>query len=91
MAERILKLVTPTNAEPKVRGALAQSIVKNVSLIGNCLGSTEDLERAIRLQGRTGIGPIIDQEYKLTQGANFVRRSFFDSSRFGKCVFVYEN
>jgi len=87
----LLSIDTPNNAEPIVRGALAQSIVKNVSILGNCLGSTEDLERAIRLQSRTGIGPIIDQEYKLIQGRDFIRRSFFDSNRFGKCVLVYEN
>lgn len=87
----MLSMETPNNAEPIVRGALVQSIMKNVSLLGNCLGSTEDLERAIRLQSRTGIGPIIDQEYKLIEGRDFVQRSFFNFRRFGKCVLVYEN
>lgn len=87
----LLSIDTPKNAEPIVRGALAQSIVKNVSLLGNCLGTTEDLERALRLQSKSGIGPIIDQEYQLIQGTEFVERSFFDSSRFGKCVLGYEN
>lgn len=82
---------TPNNVEPIVRGALGQSIVKNVSLLGNCLGTTEDLERAIQLQNITKMSPIIDREYKLSQGINFMQRSFFDFNRFGKCVLVYEN
>jgi len=56
----LLSIDTPNNVEPIVRAALVQSIVKNVSLLGNCLGSTEDLESAIRLQSKTWIGPIID-------------------------------
>lgn len=75
---------TPSDAEPMVRGALEMSIVKNVSILGNCLGSKEDLEKAILLQNRI----IIDQEYQLEKGIDFVQRSFFDSSRFGKCVLI---
>ncbi|MEK4002882.1 alcohol dehydrogenase catalytic domain-containing protein [Bacillus sp. FSL K6-2822] len=73
---------TPSDAEPMVRGALQMSIFKNVSILGNCLGSKEDLEKAIQLQNKI----IIDQEYQLEKGVDFVQRSFFDSSRFGKCV-----
>lgn len=77
---------TPSNAEPIARGALATSIVKNVSILGNCLGSKEDLETAIHLQNRTGSRTIMDSEYQIEEGVDFVQRSFFDHSRFGKCV-----
>jgi NADPH:quinone reductase-like Zn-dependent oxidoreductase len=80
---------TPRDAEPVVRGALEMSIVKNVSILGNCLGSREDLERAIQLQNNKGMRIIIDQEYELEKGVDFVQRSFFNSSRFGKCVLLY--
>lgn len=42
---------TPNISEPIVRGAMVQSIIKNISLMGNCLGSSEDLKKAIQLQG----------------------------------------
>lgn len=84
----LLSSDTPSNAEPVVRGALAMSIAKNVSILGNCLGSKEDLETAIQLQNRTGTSIIMDQEYQLEKGVDFVKRSFFDSSRFGKCVLI---
>lgn len=77
---------TPSDAEPVTRGALAMSIVKNVSILGNCLGSKEDLETAIQLRNEKETKIIIDQEYPLEKGVDFVKRSFFDSSRFGKCV-----
>lgn len=85
----LLSSKTPIDAEAMVRGALEMSIVKNVSILGNCLGSREDLERAIQLQNRTGTRIIIDQEYQLENGVDFVQRSFFESSRFGKCVLIY--
>lgn len=80
---------TPKDAEATVRGALEMSIVKNVSIMGNCLGSREDLEGAIQLQDATDRKVILDQEYKVEEGLEFVQRSFFDSTRFGKCVLVY--
>lgn len=76
----------PSNLEPVARGALAMSIAKNVSILGNCLGSKEDLETAIQLRNEKGTRIIIDREYKLENGVDFVKRSFFDFSRFGKCV-----
>lgn len=80
---------TPSHAEPVARGALAMSIVKNVSILGNCLGSKEDLETAIQLQNEKETRIIIDQEYQLEKGIDFIKRSFFDSSRFGKCVLTF--
>ncbi|KPN14192.1 hypothetical protein AKG37_08965 [Bacillus australimaris] len=82
----LLSSDTPINAEAVIRGALEMSIVKNVSIVGNCLGSKEDLERAIQLQIRTGTSVIIDQKYQFEEVVGFLQRSFFDSSRFGKCV-----
>lgn len=87
----LLSTGTPNSAETIVRGALTQGISKNVSILGNCLGTKEDLENAIALHNKTGIAPIIDHEYKLNQSVDFVQRSFFDSSRFGKGVLIYEN
>lgn len=79
---------TPSDAEPVVRAAISMSIVKNVSILGNCLGTKEDLESAIQLQDRTGTRIIIDREYQIEESLDFVQRSFFDSSRFGKCVLI---
>ncbi|KOO46497.1 alcohol dehydrogenase catalytic domain-containing protein [Priestia koreensis] len=87
----LLSNETPKDAEATVRGALEMSIVKNVAILGNCLGSREDLEGAIQLQTKSEMGIIIDEEYRIEQGVEFIQRSFFDSARFGKCVLLYSN
>lgn len=86
----LLSKNAPVSVEPTVRFALTQSICKNITILGNCLGSTADLERAIRLQNKMRTGPIIDQEYTLKRSIEFINRSFFNSGRFGKCVLNYE-
>jgi NADPH:quinone reductase-like Zn-dependent oxidoreductase len=85
----VLSNETPRDTEPVVRGALEMSIVKNASILGNCLGSREDLERAIQLQNNKEMRLIMDKEYGVEEGVEFVQRSFFDSSRFGKSVMLY--
>ena len=86
---QLLSDKTPSDAEAVVRNAIVTSIVKNISIIGNCIGTTEDLEKAIKLQRESEFKPIIDTVYNVMQGADFVRRSFFDFRRFGKCVLIY--
>lgn len=86
---QLLSDETPGDAEAVVRNAIVQSIVKNVSIIGNCLGTTDDLTRALKLQEEKNFKPIIDKVYSASQGAEFVERSFFDFGRFGKCVLKY--
>lgn len=85
----LLSSETPNDAEPKVRNAVVQSIIKNISIMGNCLGSTQDLEHAIALQEKNKFPPIIDQQYTCYEGNTFVKRTFFDASKFGKCVLSY--
>lgn len=82
----LLSTKTPNDAESVVRDALKMSILKNVSILGNCLGTKEDLESAIQLQDTKGREIIIDQNYRLEESVDFLQRSFFDPSRFGKCV-----
>jgi len=82
---------TPKNIEPLVRDALSMSIVKNISILGNCLGTNDDLENAIQLQSKVRTGPIIDSEYRIEEGVNFVEQYFFSFSRFGKCVLHFND
>ncbi|THG91060.1 hypothetical protein AJ85_07375, partial [Alkalihalobacillus alcalophilus ATCC 27647 = CGMCC 1.3604] len=76
-----------TDKESTLRGALAMSIMKNISILGNCLGVKEDLESAVSLHGKhKKMNVIIDSKYELHESINFIRRTFFDPSKFGKCV-----
>lgn len=51
-------------------------IVKNVSILGNFLGTKEDLEKAIQLQSKVRMGPIIDSEYLIEEVLDFVQQPF---------------
>ena len=87
----LLSDITPTQLEAIVRNSLVQSVMKNISFIGNCLGQTKDLEKAIELQEKRNFKPMIDSRYTVEEGGRFVERSFFDKSRFGKCVMNYSD
>lgn len=80
----------PLEVEPIVRGAIAQAIMKNISILGNCLGTTKDLEGAIKLHNKKDISPIIDSQYNIEQGIEFIKRSFFDNKKMGKVICNYE-
>ena len=86
----IISEETPKTVEPIVRIALSQAIIKNVTLKGNCLGGTEDLEKAIDLFYKKGCAPIIDKVYTVEQGLDFVKNTFFNRRKFGKMVLCYK-
>lgn len=64
-------------------------IAKNVSIIGNCLGSTKDLENAINdiMEGHTKI--IIDSIFTGDKYGDFLKKSFSGKNRLGKVVYIY--
>lgn len=74
-----------------LRDALKLSIIKNVSILGNCLGKSEDLRYVINLYEREKIKPIIDRVFSLENGLEFINRSFFERSKIGKCVIRYQS
>jgi NADPH:quinone reductase-like Zn-dependent oxidoreductase len=65
------------------------AIVKNLSIIGNCLGVRGDLDRALDVFAAGGVRPVIDSVFTGDQAAAFLERSFNDRQRFGKVVFRY--
>lgn len=68
---------------------LRKVVSKNLTIIGNCLGTTQDLEQAIDdvFHGKAKIK--IDSIYKGDQYDKFIERSFMDSDRIGKVVYIY--
>lgn len=76
-------------SESEVFDSIKLVIVKNISLIGNCLGRQDDLDRVIELYG-DGASPIIDSIYDINQIKEFLMRSFLDKNKFGKSVINYK-
>ncbi len=66
-------------------------MIFNLHIIGNCIGTTEDLQGAIN--SFTPENPPIIVEKKLTihEGAEFLETTYNQGSRFGKIVMRYED
>lgn len=80
--------------EPGVNGEnltylLTSMISRNIQLIGNCLGSSADLEHALS-DYKNGIFSIYtDQVYRDGDVEGFVKSSFSDTQKFGKIVYMF--
>lgn len=66
-------------------------IVGNVSVIGNCLGLTTDLKSALADYATGTFDVVVDSIFHGNEAAEFLRRSFANSDRFGRVVFAYAN
>ncbi len=67
----------------------ARIIQNNLSILGNCLGTTENLSRAVEdyITGRLQV--VIDSVFK-GDIKGFIERSFLSKERLGKVVFRYD-
>lgn len=65
-------------------------VIKNLSLIGNCLGTKNDLCDALDMvsDGRV-IPPPVDSVFGPAEGHRFLNRSFSDSNRLGNAILDY--
>jgi len=64
-------------------------IQRNVQLLGNCLGSKEDLIYALSMFVKGEMPITIDSVYQGSQVQDFFNRTFNESNRFGKVVYIY--
>ncbi|HET7584239.1 MAG TPA: zinc-binding alcohol dehydrogenase family protein [Gemmatimonadaceae bacterium] len=69
---------------------LAAVMQKNLSIIGNCIGLTSDLERALHDFTAGRIAPVIDSVFTEAAAAQFFDRTYNDPDRFGKVVYRYD-
>ncbi len=77
--------VRPVNAESVMRHA----IVKNLSILGNCLGSADDLADALAAHAEGRLSVVVDSVHGGNDASAFLARTFVDRQRFGKVVFSY--
>lgn len=71
---------------PQVLSAI---IFGNVQLMGNCLGSSEDLADAIAAWEQGALEVVVDSTFGGRDVAAFFQRTFQAPDRFGKVVFQY--
>ena len=71
--------------------SLSEAISRNVSIIGNCIGVTMDLQKAILDYTNGNFAIIIDSIHNHNSVNEFLRKSFHGIPRFGKVVYKYDN
>ena len=64
-------------------------MVNNLQIIGNCLGLTEDLERALAAHSAGHFPVIVDSVFSDGDAAGFLDRTYNAPDRFGKVVYLY--
>jgi NADPH:quinone reductase-like Zn-dependent oxidoreductase len=79
----------PSREVPDLRQAIGEAVLKNIRIVGNCLGTTADLQHAIAAYRAGDLSVVIDSVYHGQHAREFLQRSFTDRNRFGKVVFSY--
>jgi NADPH:quinone reductase-like Zn-dependent oxidoreductase len=90
--DQYLEMIGRASSPPKVPFASLPGLVllKNIGLIGNCIGLTADLERATADYAAGRLKVHIDSLFTGKDAAAFLARTYNASDRFGKVVYTYD-
>ncbi|WP_158306000.1 quinone oxidoreductase family protein [Azospirillum sp. B510] len=80
----------PRSAVPVGPWLMMTVMMRNLSIIGNCIGSTDDLERALADHAAGRLPVRIDRVLSGTDTAAFLERTYLARDRLGKVVFRYD-
>lgn len=82
---------TGQNGQPRLSQHEIMKLVflKNLHIVGNCLGSTEDLQRALEAYEQEKLPVVIDSVFCGDDVGPFFERTFNARDRFGKVVYRY--
>lgn len=78
---------TDKNYSLDLHNILLKTMINNISLIGNCIGTTEDLRRAVTNTNNKDVA--IDSVYNLNKSDKFLDRTYNKFDRFGKDILLY--
>jgi NADPH:quinone reductase-like Zn-dependent oxidoreductase len=67
----------------------ATAILCNLQIIGNCLGTTDDLGHALADYEESRLRVLIDSVHRDGRADTFLDRTYNDPGRFGKVVYAY--
>lgn len=74
---------------PVLSEVMLTVMMANLSLIGNCIGLTEDLRSGIELHNDRPFPIPVDSTFRAEQGSQFLKRTYNEGDRFGKPVMQY--
>ena len=71
------------------RPVLAMLLIKNLTVMGNCIGTAEDLGRALCDYSAGSFAVTVDMSFEGDQVAEFIGRTFASPERFGKVIYRF--
>lgn len=77
-------------AHASLTDVMTAAMVGGHHLIGNCLGTTDDLRRALRDHASGRLDPVVDTVHTDGDAAGFLERTFTAPGRFGKVVYRHD-
>lgn len=89
--EQYQKLIGQTTAYPQlsVKTLLLKAMFRNLQIIGNCIGTTSDLQKAIDDYSANSLPVVVDSKFSGKQAGAFLDRTYNSGDRFGKVVYQY--
>jgi len=79
---------------PEVSGGMTRLhdriLSKNISVMGNCIGESEDIDRAMADLSEGSMGVLVDSTHEQGGEMDFFERTFFDTDRFGKVIYKFD-
>jgi len=74
---------------PMMKRVLLSVLIKNLQIIGNCLGTTEDLKNALQDFSSGALKVAIDDVFADNEVGAFFHKTYTANERFGKVVYRY--
>lgn len=75
---------------PNLTKMMLPVLLKNLQIIGNCIGVTEDLRVALQDYERGAFGVLVDSVFTGDAVGDFLTRTYNAKDRFGKVVYLYD-
>jgi NADPH:quinone reductase-like Zn-dependent oxidoreductase len=69
---------------------MSQAMINNLQIIGNCLGTSDDLARALADYAAGKLDITLDSVFSGYDVGRFLERTYLDRERFGKVAFLYD-
>lgn len=90
--EQYQKVIGQTTSYPQVslKTVLLKAMFKNLHIIGNCIGTTSDLQRALNDYSSKSLPVVVDSTFCGKQAGAFLDRTYNSGDRFGKVVYQYD-
>lgn len=74
---------------PSLSQIMIDAMIGGIHIIGNCLGTRDDLRKALRDYADGHLDVVIDSMFKDGDAAGFLDRTFNSDERFGKVIYLH--